>query len=268
MPLVETRLQNVHVVRPTGRTRLKVFGMLVVAATAALAAIVPYSLTISGADIPEAMFWPIVLLSIVQGLVLVVPLSALGLWIGPSVGLGAPLLSAWIERRPDAARELLRHAVFAIGVGGATGVALLLGALAFMPWMPPELAQVPTPSWWQALLASFSAGITEELMLRLGLMTLLVWLGTKVRRREQPSGAILWTANGVAAVLFGLGHLPLAASLAPLTTLMIIRTLILNGFAGMVFGWTYWRHGLISAMVAHACADIVLHVLSPLLVPA
>jgi hypothetical protein len=35
----------------------------------------------------------------------------------------------------------------------------------------------------------------------------------------------------------------------------------------MVFGWMYWRHGLIAAMVAHASADVVLHVLPQLILP-
>jgi hypothetical protein len=34
----------------------------------------------------------------------------------------------------------------------------------------------------------------------------------------------------------------------------------------VVFGWQYWRRGLVAAMAAHLGADIVLHVLSPLLV--
>jgi membrane protease YdiL (CAAX protease family) len=42
------------------------------------------------------------------------------------------------------------------------------------------------------------------------------------------------------------------------------RTLLLNGIAGLVFGWFYVRHGLESAMLSHFCADLVLHVAAPL----
>jgi hypothetical protein len=49
---------------------------------------------------------------------------------------------------------------------------------------------------------------------------------------------------------------------------MVVRMLVRDGFVGMVFGWQYWRHGLVAAMVAHASAHIVLHVLTPLLAPA
>jgi hypothetical protein len=39
----------------------------------------------------------------------------------------------------------------------------------------------------------------------------------------------------------------------------------LNGLLGVGFGWLYWKYGLESAMLGHFSADIVLHVLPPLL---
>jgi len=40
----------------------------------------------------------------------------------------------------------------------------------------------------------------------------------------------------------------------------------LNGLGGLAFGWLYWKQGLESAMMAHFLADIVLHVITPLVV--
>ena len=37
-----------------------------------------------------------------------------------------------------------------------------------------------------------------------------------------------------------------------------------NGTPGLVFGWLYWRRGLIAAMLAHFGLDLVLKVLIPL----
>ncbi|MGE3911351.1 MAG: CPBP family intramembrane glutamic endopeptidase [Chloroflexota bacterium] len=247
---------------------LKLFGVLMVAAVFGSAAIIPYTLTLTGAQIPDSALWWVVIVSVLQNLALIAPLTALGLWLGPKVGVGAPLLRDWLEGRPEA-RSMLRHRLpLAVGVGLLTGVVLLIGAVAFMPWLPQELGQAAVPAWWQSLLASVSAGITEELLLRLGLMTFLVWLGTRVTPGDTPSTAVMWTANGVTALIFGLGHLPLAATLAPLTTMLVIRTLILNGVAGLSFGWLYWRYGLLAAMVGHMSADVVLHVLSRLVLPA
>ena len=65
----------------------------------------------------------------------------------------------------------------------------------------------------------------------------------------------------LAAVLFGLGHLPTVALLVPLTPLVIARTILLNGLIGIACGWLYWKRGLESAMISHFSADLVLHVL-------
>jgi membrane protease YdiL (CAAX protease family) len=246
-------------------TGLKLFVLLMFAAALAALAIMPYVIAISPAPMPDLPIWQIVLFNVLPNLVLIAPLTALGLWLGPKVGLGAPLLVGWIDGQPDARARIARRLPVSIGIGAGVGVVLILVGLAFLPWLPSELNDIPVPSWWQGLLASFSAGVTEELMMRLGLMTLFVWLGARLLGQSQPTPIIVWTANGIAALLFGALHLPLAASLAPLTAIMVIRTLLLNGIAGVVFGWQYWRHGLVAAMAAHLGADIVLHVLSPLL---
>jgi hypothetical protein len=35
--------------------------------------------------------------------------------------------------------------------------------------------------------------------------------------------------------------------------------------SGVVFGWLYWRFGLVGAMVAHVAGDVILKAISPLL---
>lgn len=119
-------------------------------------------------------------------------------------------------------------------------------------------------TWWQGLLASLYGGIDEEILLRLGVMTVLVWLIAWLTRSRHPAGWIYWAGTLLAAILFGLGHLPATAALVALTPLIVTRAVVLNGLAGVVFGWLYWRRGLLAAMVAHFAGDLVLHVLTPL----
>jgi membrane protease YdiL (CAAX protease family) len=69
----------------------------------------------------------------------------------------------------------------------------------------------------------------------------------------------------VAALAFGAGHLPAAAHVWPLDAVVVTRTVLLNTIAGLVFGWFYVRKGIESAMLSHFCADLVLHVATPLL---
>ena len=127
---------------------------------------------------------------------------------------------------------------------------------------PPKAAPAGM-SAFNGLLASFYGGIAEELQLRLFLMTLMLWVVARLRRR-QPGNAAFHVAIVLAAVLFGVGHLPAAAQLWGLDAIVVLRTIVLNALVGCVCGWLYWRRGLEMAMLAHFSADIVLHVLAPL----
>jgi len=119
------------------------------------------------------------------------------------------------------------------------------------------------PAAWKGFLASFYGGINEEILLRLIVMSFLAWLGKFISKTSEgkPTKAVFWTANILAAILFGLGHLPATAMLIPLTPLVVTRAIVLNGFVGVACGWLYQTRGLESAMIAHFSADIVLHVL-------
>ena len=115
---------------------------------------------------------------------------------------------------------------------------------------------------WQGFLASFYGGINEEVLLRLFLMTLLAWLGKFVSHTAdgRPTAGVLWVANILAAVMFGLGHLPATAAVMTITPLVVLRAIVLNGLLGIGFGYFYTKYGLESAILSHFSADIILHV--------
>jgi membrane protease YdiL (CAAX protease family) len=87
----------------------------------------------------------------------------------------------------------------------------------------------------------------------------------KLFKKNEPTKAGIIISIVLAAIIFGLGHLPITASLIKLDPLIIGRAVILNGIAGIIFGWLFWKKGLESAMIAHFTADIFLLTLLPLL---
>jgi membrane protease YdiL (CAAX protease family) len=205
-----------------------------------------------------------VLAQFAQWFVLLILLTWAGLRLGRANGLGSPIACSLLYRRhaPESPlpRRTLTIAAFA---GGLTGAALLVLDRAFQPFMPATTLPVPAATGpWTRFIACFYGGITEELICRLFLMTLLVWLCRRLVARTDapPRPWMAWTGVIGAAILFGLAHLPATAAVWPLTTLVVARTLLLNGAGGIVFGWLYWRRGLEHAMLAHFAADIVLHV--------
>jgi membrane protease YdiL (CAAX protease family) len=190
-----------------------------------------------------------------------------GLWAASRLALRAPLSEALATGGSlrEAAKPFLGTAVLA---GAATGVVLwLLSAFVLGPSMPDEYTAMRRGITWQGLPAAVWGGITEELLSRLFLLSLLA-LGARRLLTPTAEGlpaAPFWVANALAALLFGLGHLPSAFGRVPLTPAVWAYAIVLNGICGMVFGWLYWRRGLEAAMVAHFMVDIVLQGIGPAL---
>jgi len=247
---------------------LRKTAILVAGGVLGVVAVIHYSLTLqppSGAlEMPLEI---LLLFQVIQNTVLLAIVVGLGLRLAQGSGLGTPLLDDWLTGKPVAARlkATLTPALLA-GVALSLVILILEKAL-FEPGLPAALAQAADIPWWQGMLAAFYGGITEELLMRLGFFSLVAWVLNKGIRQQtgRPGSAIFWTANVVTAILFGLGHLPATAALVPLTTMIVLRALLLNGIASLVFGHLYWTRGLEAAIIAHFTGDILLHVVAAIL---
>ena len=215
---------------------------------------------------------PIRLLSGILSEHLFLPAIAIciALVLGPRVGLG---FSGARNTKGRWKSTLIYAAVCGVLVGAACafmGGRLESSMISGVPDSARRVADVARQmDPWKMALASFSAGLTEELLFRAGAMTLFVWLIAKVIGRQPPGAGVLWLGNLLAAVLFGLAHLGNVAVLSvPITMSLIYYVTIVNGTAGIVFGWLYWRRGIGTAILAHVMADLVLKVILPRLGPA
>lgn len=201
-------------------------------------------------------------LSLVNPLVIVTAMVALGCWLAPKVGLDAPLIRAAIERRPILP-VLRRQAGPAVVVGILTALVLLGYGWLTAPWFAAakDLPDLAMPLVTKLLYG----GVVEELMTRWGLMSLFVWVAWRLGGRAQPVPRWAYPAGaGAAALLFAAGHLPLLYAIMPAPPArMIVAVLIGNAIPGLLFGWLFWRRGLEAAMLAHALG----HLLSTLALP-
>ena len=111
----------------------------------------------------------------------------------------------------------------------------------------------------------FYGGFYEEIFSRLFLLSLVAWLISRSwRSNSKPlTSWAFWLANVIVAVLFGLGHLPSVSLVMPITPLVVVAALTLNGLAALVFGWLYRQRGLEAAMIAHFTADFLLYAVGP-----
>lgn len=212
----------------------------------------------------------LVVLSLVQPTVLLAIATAVGLKLAPLLGFRS-YLAAVPSRGASALAPLLQELPLA-ALGGVlfAAVSLLVDAVILPKLGPlgPTLSLTANRSGGVTLASVLYGGITEELLMRWGLLTLLVWLGQRLVRRQgrssdeegalsRPVAGVVWGAIALSALLFGLGHLPILLARVPLTSWLLLRTLGLNGLGGLLFGWLYWKRSLEAAMVAHVSTHLV-----------
>ena len=148
-----------------------------------------------------------------------------------------------------------------LGMTLLTGLVLSTDILYFRNHIPQVAATYqgkPSFTYWMA--SVFYGGVIEEVMLRLFLMSLIVFLGWKIffRSAAAPSPGVVIAANIIAALLFAAWHLPATLQMfGEITPMVLLRCFLLNGAAGLVFGRLYRKYGIQYAMIAHAGAHIV-----------
>ncbi len=226
----------------------------------------PYIISLQG-DVLKQIGQPlefIFLAQMIQSLILFSIVIFLGLLFTKKIHFQLPLIEALLEKG-DSKKVLKNILGISVILGAITAIVIYaLDALFTIQGAALSTHQNYAPIW-QKLLAAIYGGTTEEILMRLFLMSFFIWLSLKLFKRQEATRAAIIISIILAAVIFGLGHLPLTASLTNLTPLLIGRALVLNGIGGIVFGWLFWKKGLESAMIAHFTADIFLLTLLPLL---
>lgn len=204
--------------------------------------------------------WMLLLLSIAQSAALL----ALAVWTGtalaPAVGLHAPAFEAIVTR--SRIGHVLKPQLVAGLIGGTFG-AILIVVFSFLA--PSELTAVQKRFDAPLIARVLYGGFTEEILLRWGFMTLLVWVAWRFfqRRAGSPKAIFVWIAIIVSALAFGAGHLPAAAlligGLSPVVVALVVGA---NALFGILAGYLFWRYGLEAAMIAHAFAHVLNYVIA------
>ena len=250
------------------RVNWKIFTILLVAGLLGVIAVLPYmfdllgSLSIGQAAVRDIPLPLVVTLALLQNGILLAAVIVIGMILSERIGLQMPLIRAWATG--EITPKLKAIVLPGMLVGAAIGsVLVVVEAIFFLRQLPAAMHPFFEIPLWKRLLGSILyGGITEELLMRLFLLSLVAWLlGRWWKTTEgMPTAGAFWAAIIVVAVLFGLGHLPGTAAIAPLTQVLVVRALVLNGVAGFAFGYLYWRHGLEAAMLGHMSAHLVLQV--------
>lgn len=246
----------------------KIYLILLVASILSIIAVLPYAFTLASETIKQASIpLPIIVISsIIQSSILFAFVLFVGLKLSKKFGLWLPILEKYLNTKkiPDefyiiSKKSILYWILVAI-------IIIFLDFVFSNLWVGIRLWTWQMPTYWMGFLASFYWWINEEILLRLFFMTFLVWIFSKIIKTDKnilKNNFIMWTSIIVSTVIFGLWHLPITWSVTSITFLVVLRALLLNWVAWIIFGWLYWKKWLESAIIAHFSWDIVLHFLFP-----
>lgn len=249
--------------------RTKLFAILWLAGMAGVLSLLLIDLSAVLANLPatagvELPFHPLIvkLLSVVQTAILMSIGIFIGVQLAPLVGLSAPAAEA-LAKGDSFISALKPQVVPGLIAGFCAGVAILSSWLLFRPILPPLFVTRAERlnSSMPLLTRLLHGGITEELLLRWGLLTLLAWLAWRIlqRGRGKPRTIYFVGAIVISSVVFGIGHLPVVRALDVDFTLPIVAFIVLaNALFGLIAGYLYWQKGLEAAIIAHMSTHIVI----------
>ncbi len=196
----------------------------------------------------------------IGSLILGVILVFIGLWVSSRTNLGAPLITRIFSKKSFNKSESWK-ALFSSLILSSFVALFLLGLFELQSEFYPISGIISRPSKPFYALVAFSAGISEEIMFRLGLMSLIITVIQFLKKADNPSNKTIWIGIIISAIFFGLIHLPLSKNFVELTPFTIGVTMIGNLITGSTFGWIFWKRGLLLAIISHIAFDLVFHVI-------
>jgi hypothetical protein len=231
-----------------------ILSFLLVDLSAVLATLPPTD----GAKLPSP--WILKLLSLIQPTVLLALAVFVGVLLAPKVNLSAPAFEA-VARGRSFIAALKPQIIPGVIAGLIAAVIIVLSWAVLRPFLPAEFVVrgeafnrlVPLPT------RLLYGGITEEILLRWGLLTLLVWAAWRIfqRGRRQPGAVCFVGAILISSIVFGVGHLPVAVAIGGQLTLPVVVYVVTgNSVFGLMAGYLYWRKGLEAAITAHMLAHV------------
>ncbi|MDD5110464.1 MAG: CPBP family glutamic-type intramembrane protease [Patescibacteria group bacterium] len=149
--------------------------------------------------------------------------------------------------------------------GVVAGLLIIVGDLIFSQFNP--LGKFPHPPFPTSLVASFTAGVGEEILFRLFFIAFWVWLISNILLKKKFLAPVFWIVSTAAAIAFALGHLPAVMVLYNLKTPMELPVLfwaeiiLLNSLVSFPAAYYFRKYGILAAMGIHFWADIVWHVI-------
>lgn len=199
--------------------------------------------------------WQLKLLNLINPTILLLISVTMGVLLYDKVSFKLPIIERITSKnKTPKSSGLLKYGV----IGGLiSGLLIALVAISFQPILPTEFIEIGEKFKPPLITKFLYGGLTEEILMRFGVMTFVVWLLFKIVGKK--TALIYWLGILISSIIFGLGHLPITFLLIDNPTTALFMYIIFgNAIGGIVFGWLYWKKGLETAMIAHIFSHIIL----------
>ncbi|MCR9015711.1 CPBP family intramembrane glutamic endopeptidase [Aquiflexum gelatinilyticum] len=225
------------------RIAVSLFGMGLVG-IASLLSVSPPSLSPGLEMDPATVRW----ITLVNPIILLIISITIGTLLKEAAGVKLPILDSKQGEPLVAVFQSLIQPFLVLTTVSALGVLLIyLCTYRGFGSAYREVINGPGLPFWTRILYG---GITEEILMRYGVMTVLLWILKEINRPN--SHVQFWISNFLTAMLFATGHLPAIFNEVPSPSIWtLIYILGGNFWAGLCFGYAFWRYGLILAILTH-----------------
>jgi len=197
------------------------------------------------------------MLALINAAIMLVLYGGLGL-LGLKLAQRLGFSELWDERVSNAQRFVIPALI-----GVCLGLFLILADAIFSQFH--SVGPLPHPPFPTSLVASATAGIGEELLFRLFLLSFLVWLVSHVILKGRWQNQIFWIAAIFSALIFALGHLPALMVLfgfktvAEIPTALMSEIILLNSIVSLFAAYYLRKYGFLAPVGIHFWTDIVWH---------
>lgn len=195
-------------------------------------------------------------LVLINPIILLLIAVIVGSLLFDKVGFSVPTISSILKiEQPKI--KFIEQVKFGVFFGLLVGILITVIGIVFKSSLPQEFIEIGVKIKITTVARFLYGGLTEELLMRFGFMTLVVWLIFKIKKNLNSS--TYWAGIFTASILFAVGHFPVVFNAIQSPTISLLTyVLIGNSIAGLFFGWLYWKKGLEAAFIAHIFAHVAM----------
>ena len=180
----------------------------------------------------------------------------IGTLLFDKVGFSIPTISS-ILKIEDPEIKFIEQIKFGVLLGLLTGILTTIIGLIFKTSLPQEFIDLGNKIKITTIARFGYGGLTEELLMRFGFMTLVVWIIFKITKKLVD--LTYWTGIVLASILFAVGHFPVVYNAVQNPTISLLTYVLFgNSIAGLFLGWLYWKKGLEAAFIGHLFAHVAM----------